>query len=67
VSDLILAIQCGIECIEAARDKELIDACRHKLRGHAINEASCEYAAESLQNNANTLRKHLFEMGVSDD
>jgi hypothetical protein len=49
------AIECGIECIQMFKEKELLGAAKHRRRGHVMNEVSCEHAAQSLQKHIEAL------------
>jgi hypothetical protein len=53
------AIECGIECIQMLKEKELLDAAKHRARGHVMNEVSCEHAAQSLQKYIDALQSLL--------
>jgi hypothetical protein len=56
---LVMAIECGIECIQMFREKELLDAAKFRHRGLCMNEASAEHAAASLQKHIDALQRLL--------
>jgi hypothetical protein len=49
------AIECGIECIQMFKEKELLDAAKHRRHGRVMSEVSCEHAAQSLQKHIEAL------------